>query len=414
MLDPLGIVTAKPLTYCPPHSGEWRHYRAQELLPLAEREARSLGAVRPSDIGSLDGLGTPVWQVVRPAALDIGGNVTVLTGKAWTEDVACLGGYMEFLERHWAERSRIPHVVARRSELEKDGQWYIPPPVMPLPLGVPDPEDQPLAWISATTLQGERIWVPAHDVLCPFTPPSGASNPPIWRSAGLASGGHLTEAVLYGLLEVIERDAVAVAQVRRLGTTVDLSGFGSPAAQALRQKLLALGIHLEVKQFPAIGGVQAFAAFMDDREARNPLRLVGGQSAHVDPLLAIEHAILEAVQTRAVLIGGAREDLDRHDSFGRLGYEAARQEVRWWFDATDDRIPAPSGPMRLPADLAEVVYRIGEELRAMRFYPVAFVQLSPPEAEIVVVRVVVPTCSEISHDSVRLGRRILEASGEPR
>ena len=399
---------SKPLTYCPPQGRDWRRRQASELLPIAEREARSLGAVRPSNLEGLDELGTPVWQVVRPSARDIGGNVTVLTGKAWTEEQARLGAYMEFLERHWAERSKIPYIVARPSELQKDKKWFVPLAVMPLPLGVPDPKDQPLAWISGTTLQGEQILVPAHDVLCPFTPPSGAGNPPIWRSAGLASGGDLTEAVFYGLLEVIERDAMAVAQLGRLGTTVDLSGLPSLAVQTLKQRLLALGICLEVKQLSAIGGVQVFAAFLDDREARNPLRLVGGHSAHVDPLLAIEHAILEAVQTRAVLIAGAREDLERYDAFARLGYDAARQEVSWWFDATEDRVAAPSTPLPLPADLAEVVYQIGEELRSRKFYPVVFVQLSPRDAEIIVVRVIVPTCSEISHDNIRLGRRILE------
>jgi ribosomal protein S12 methylthiotransferase accessory factor len=171
--------------------------------------------------------------------------------------------------------------------------------------------------------------------------------------------------------------------------------------------LPALRIHLEVKEFPAIGGVHVFAAFLDDRESGNPLRLVGGHSAHVDPILAIEDAILEAVQTRAVLIAGSREDLQRHDAFAALGYEAARREVSWWFDETEDKVTAPSAPLPLPADLAEVVYQIGEELRLGKFYPVVFIQLSPPEAELVVVRVVVPTCSEISHDIVRPGRRIL-------
>ena len=399
---------SKPLPQCHVQAKNWRRYNPSEILPIAEREARLLGAVRPSDLAGLDELETPCWQVVRPAALDIGGNVTVLTGKGWNEELALLGAYMEFLERHWAERSEVPYIIARPSELERNEEWFIPLAVMPLPLGVPDPQDEALAWISGTTLQGQPIWVPAHDVLCPFAPPSGACNPPIWRSNGLASGGHLTEAVLYGLLEVIERDAMAVAELARLGTTVDLSDFSSLPVQSLRQRLLTLDIDLEVKQIPAIGGVHVFAAFLDDRQSGNPLRLVGGHSAHVDPLLAIEDAILEAVQTRAVMIAGAREDLQRHDAFAALGYDAARREVGRWFDATEDRVAAPSAPLPLPADLAEVVYQIGEELRLQKFYPVVFIQLSPPDAEIVVVRVVVPTCSEISHDSRRLGRRILE------
>jgi len=177
--------------------------------------------------------------------------------------------------------------------------------------------------------------------------------------------------------------------------------------QNLRRKLNTLDIALEVKQVPAIGGVSVFAAFLDDRASRNPLWLVGGQSAHVDPLLAIEHAILEAVQTRAVMISGGREDLQRHDAVATMDYEAARSEAGWWFDPTDSRVFSPAAALTLPFDLADVVHRIGEQLRDEKFYPIAFIPLSPPQSDIIVVRVVVPTCSELSHDSRRLGRRIL-------
>jgi ribosomal protein S12 methylthiotransferase accessory factor len=405
---------SKPLPACSIRAPEWRHHLASELLPRAEREARSLGAVRPSDLTGLDTLNTPCWQVVRPSALDIPGNVTMLTGKGWTEETASLGAYMEFLERYWAERSEVPYIIARPSELERRKEWYVPLAVMPLPLGVRDPQDQPLAWICGTTLQGESIWVPAHDVLCPFVPPEGAFNPPIWRSNGLASGGHLTEAVFYGLLEIIERDAMAVAELAHVGTSVDLGNLTSERVQNLYERLVSLGVHLEVKQIQAIGGVNVFAAYLDDEEARNPLRMCGGQSAHIDPLLAIETAILEAVQTRAVMISGGREDLERHDAVAELSYEVARREGSWWFDTTEDQVPAPSAPLALPDDLAEVVYQIDETLRSQKFYPVIFIQLSPPDAEIKVVRVVVPTCSEISHDTRRLGRRFLESYASAR
>jgi ribosomal protein S12 methylthiotransferase accessory factor len=362
--------TSKSLPACPVKDPGWRHYLASELLPIAAREARLLGAVRPTDLAGLDSLDTPCWQVVRPSALDIPGNVTTLTGKGWTDETASLGAHMEFIERYWAERSEVPYIIARPSELGRKKEWYVPVAVMPLPLGVPDPQDQPLAWIRGTTLQGQSIWVPAHDVLCPFVPPAGTANPPIWRSNGLASGGHLTEAVFYGLLEVIERDAMAVAELAHVGTSVDPSNLTSEHIQDLYHRLVSLGVQLEVKQIPAIGGVNVFAAYLDDTEARNPLRLCGGQSAHIDPVLAIENAILEAVQTRAVMISGAREDLDRHDEVAALSYEVARREGSWWFDPTEERVPAPSDGLPLPGDLAEVVYQIDETLRSQKFYPV--------------------------------------------
>lgn len=401
--------TFRVLPKCSVRAPNWRHYLTSEILPIAEREAQSLGAARLSDLSGLDELETPCWQVVRPNAMDIPGNVTVLTGKGWNEEQASLGAYMEFLERHWAERSHVPYIIARPSELERKSEWFIPLPVMPLPVGVADPGDKPLAWCSATTLQGKQIWVPAHDVFCPFVVPAGADNPPIWRSNGLASGGHLTEAIFYGLLEVIERDAMAVAELAHVGTSVELDDFPSRFVQELRQRLLSLDISLEVKQIPAIGGVYVFAAFLDDRQAGNPLRLVGGQSAHVDPILAIEDAILEAVQTRAVMISGGREDLQRHDASASMSYQDARREATWWFDATEERVVAASPLLPLPEDLAKVVYEIEQTLRARKFFPVVFIPLSPPDSQISVVRVVVPTCSEISHENVRLGRRLLES-----
>ena len=401
------MTAARVLTACPVRARNWRCRTAAELLPVAEREAQALGAARAADLSGLDDLGTPCWQVVRPDAYDIPGNVTVLTGKGWDGVHARLGAYMECIERHWGERSVVEQRIARPSELTRNGKWFVPLAVMPLPLGVPDPGDVPLAWVEATTLDGRRIWVPAHDVLCPFVPAPGTANPAIWRSNGLAAGGHVTEAVFFGLLEVIERDAMAVAELTHVGTTVDLDDCPSPAVQDLREKLDALHIALDVKQVPAIGGVSVCAAFLDDRGSRHPLRLCGGQSAHVDPLLAIENAILEAVQTRAVMIAGGREDLQRHDAVATMDYEAARSEAAWWFDPTDARVASPAAALPLPSDLADVVHTIGERLRDEMFYPVAFIVMSPPQSEIAVVRVIVPTSSEMSHDSRRIGRRIL-------
>jgi len=200
---------------------------------------------------------------------------------------------------------------------------------------------------------------------------------------------------------------MAVATLSNAGTTVDLADCPSERVHNLSRKLAALDIALEVKEVPAIGGVSVYAAFLDDRRSRNPLRVVGGQSAHVDPVLAIENAVLEAVQTRAVMISGGREDLDRHDVAAKMSYETARSQAGRWLNPTDRQVPSPAAALALPSDLAVVVGRIGEHLRAEKFYPTVFILLSPPHSAISVVRVVVPTCSEISHDSRRFGRRIL-------
>lgn len=390
---------------CSGRASGWRRFEPAELLAAAEREARRVGGVRPSDLSGLDRTGVPCWQVVRPQALEVPGNVTVLNGKGRTPEEARLGAWMELIERHWAERSAVPLTLRRPCELEREGRFFVPPAAIPLPLGTPDPGDVPLAWAAGTTFWGEEVLVPAHDVLCPFVPPPGAANPPIWRSAGLASGGHPTEAVFHGLLEILERDAVAVAELGRVGTTVDLAGSGSPWIAGLLERLPGAGVALEVKQVPAVGGVTAYIASLDDVATGQPMRLTCGHAAHVDPWLALERAVLEALQARAVIIAGAREDLDSYAELAAMDFPRAREELAWWLDPTSRRVPAPAAPLEPPGDLAEVVLGIERSLRAEGFQPLVVVELTPPGAPIAVVRVVVPTTSELSHGSHRLGRR---------
>jgi ribosomal protein S12 methylthiotransferase accessory factor len=403
---------ARWLSACPGRARGWRRLEAAAILPLAEREARRLGAVRPSDLSGLDSTDVPCWQVVRPQALDVSGNITVLNGKGWTHEEARLGAWMEFLERHWAERAELPSEICRPSELESAGRLFLPAAAMPLPLGTADPGDAPLAWVPATTFWGQEVMVPAHDVLCPFVPPPGAGNPPIWRSAGLAAGSHPTEAVFHGLLELVERDAVAVAELARVGTSVDLATSGSPWIARLVPQLRDAGIDLEVKQLSTVGGASAFLASLDDRRSGNPLRLVSGHAAHVDPYLALEAAVLEALQARAVIIAGAREDLDSYAELAAMSFSAARRELAWWLDPTPERVAAPAAPLPPPADLAAVVLELESRLRERSFQPLLVVELTPPDYPVPVVRVIVPTLSEISHSSYRLGRRIsLRAEG---
>jgi YcaO-like protein with predicted kinase domain len=398
------------LPSCSARARGWRRCRAAELLPVAAAEAKRLGAIRPSNLSGLDQLGVPCWQVVRPHAVDTPGNVTVLTGKGWTDDEALLGAYMEAIERHWAECSCIPTIVAKPSELQARGEWHVPLAVMPLPTHIADPGDQPLAWVRGTTLEGKSILVPAHEVWCPFSPPPGVYNPAIWHSTGLASGSHVTEAVFHGLLEIIERDAMAVAELFHRGQSVELAEVRSTRVRELSAVLSHQGMTIEVKSLASIGGAHTFVAFLDDPMSQNPLRINGGHSTHVDPMIAIENAILEAIQSRAVFVAGAREDLVQLDGFAALGYSAARDAMAWWLTPTIEKVPAPSVSGTPPEDLSCGLRELANRLREEKFWPIIFAPLSPPEASIVAVRVLVPSCSQASAGNFRMGRSVLERS----
>lgn len=383
----------------------WRTMKATELLPIANREAKRLGAQRISDITGLNELRVSCWQVFYPQAQEIDGNITVLNGKGWDSEQARLSALMEFIERYWAENTPLPLHIACQAELERSNELYIAPSDIPLPVGVATSDSQPMAWVTGLSLEGEKIWVPAHEVLCPFKPPIGSYNPPIWRSVGLAAGADETDAVLSGLLEVLERDAVAVGELGKIGTSVNLDLVDSSKLYALCRQLKQLDIALEIKQLSALGGVSAFVACLDEKSAADPMRLIAGYGAHIDPFMAMERAILEAVQTRATVVAGAREDLEKHKSLQALGYVQARDSLAWWFDSTNERLEAPATPLMPPKNLAVALDTLRHNLMEQGFDRIVVVKLSPPESEIVVVRVIVPGCSHVTSGSVRIGKR---------
>jgi ribosomal protein S12 methylthiotransferase accessory factor len=335
-------------------------------------------------------------------ALGLPGHLTVLNGKGWTAEESRLGALMELLERHWSARPAVAWRLARPSELAEE--LFLPPGAIPLPYGLGDPGDAPLAWVPGTSFWGAEVLVPAHDVCSPFVPPAGAANPPIWRRAGLAAGGHPTEAVFHGLLELLERDAVAVAELAQGGTRVDLAYSGSPWIGRLLPRLASHGIRLEVRQLPTIGGATTYLAILEEQRPGLPERPIRGHAAHLDPYLALERAVLEALQARAMILAGIPEELSAEGVGGEGA--APRREPLGRGEQDAGTVPAPASPLPLPPDLAEVVLACERVLRREGFQPLVVVELTPPGSPVAVVRVVLPGCSDISHGAVRLGRRL--------
>ena len=79
--------------------------------------------------------------------------------------------------------------------------------------------------------------------------------------------------------------------------------------------------------------------------------------------------------------------------------------------STSVTAPSPSAPSA--QDLRNRVLEIRDVLRTEGFDRIAAVELTAPGAALVVVRVVVPGCSDASRDNVRLGRRVRLVGDEP-
>jgi putative methanogenesis marker protein 1 len=173
-------------------------------------------------------------------------------------------------------------------------------------------------------LNDEEVLVPANAVFHPYSPVRGHWQ--LFRSNtnGLASGNVMEEAIFHGLMEVIERDAVSIAEVNRnpgLGLNV---GAGR--------------IVVRLWSLPTDTGVPTVVAASDDEKMRDASLLVMGAGSHTDPEIAALRALTEVAQSRATQIHGAREDTNRESVTRMIGYERMKRLNKHWLEKPREMI----------------------------------------------------------------------------
>ncbi|HEX7839222.1 MAG TPA: TOMM precursor leader peptide-binding protein, partial [Kofleriaceae bacterium] len=161
---------------------------------------------------------------------------------------------------------------------------------------VPEPLDAgtPIDWTPAWSLtKRARRYVPLAycyaeapaDSGTAFTGPCGN---------GVAAGTCLEEAVLQGLLELVERDAAAVWWYNRLvRPAIDLGSFADPYFAALQADYARLGWTVWVLDLTHDLGIATCAALA--HEPRSD-RFAIGFGCHLEPRLAVQRALTELNQ----------------------------------------------------------------------------------------------------------------------
>ncbi len=280
--------------------------RFHTLLPLCQR-AR---ITRIGDVTGLDRLGLPVVQAVRPAALS---EVTAL-GRGLTTAEASVGAIMESLERYYAEAIPPQRVfLATAEELAiADGLFDN--------LVVPRSENwrtRTIPWITGVDVAtGHALPVPVELVHTCYTDP-----PPVhdgWfvrTTTGLACHMDARSAYLHGLLECIERDAIARAfathgffdrmriAMTELGTRVD----------HIRSVAGSRGISFALWHAPSPAGIPVIWCQTIETCPGEPILALPTEGYAAGPSLeaAAVSAMLEALAARAGAISGARDDQTR-------------------------------------------------------------------------------------------------------
>jgi oxazoline/thiazoline synthase len=207
-------------------------------------------------------------------------------------------------------------------------------------------------------------------------------------SNGCAAGGSLEDAVLQWLLELVERDAVAIWWYNRLAVPeVDLAAFGDPRVRDQVGHHAGIGRALHVLDVTSDLGVPVMAA-VSSRTDGGPERILLGFGAHLDPCVALRRAVSELNQM--------------------LPMDAARQVpstdpdwVRWAATATladqphlrPDRSAAAHTPADHPydrrADVLEDVQAVVDGLAAKGMETLVLDQ-TRPDVAVPVARVVLP------------------------
>jgi YcaO-like protein with predicted kinase domain len=278
-----------------------------------------MGITRIADVTGLDRIGVPVVMVMRPNSR----GLSVAAGKGLHHLSAKASGVMEALESYHAELITQPLFFQSYREVSRSAS-VVDPAKLPSVQGSRFTEDFRIPWIEGVDISTEEpILVPVElvhaDYTSPFFPGSGCF---LSNTNGLASGNVPVEAVLHGLCELIERDAMAINEVsgHEHAKTIDFSDVQDETIQCLLDQMERAGCDLHVEEITTDILVPTFVAYLwggrpDGTDRVAPAR---GSGCHPDRATACVRAITEAVQARLTRISGARDDIV-HLDFEPLG-----------------------------------------------------------------------------------------------
>jgi ribosomal protein S12 methylthiotransferase accessory factor len=390
--------------------GTQRVYDEVTTLEKTKDQVKKIGVTRIADITNLDRLGIPIFSAIRPSAAK--GAISIYSGKGSTEQRARISAVMESFERCLAERPGVnanvagtisaPALVdsyasARESQNVLDPkEFLLAQPYIPQSL---------MEWVGAYDLMNkEEIFVSANAVYHPYDAPGQCQKLFLSNTNGLASGNVLEEAILHGMLEVIERDAISIAQFSRdLGKEIVLTEEDGYLYE-LASKFKNAGIELKVWLVPTDTGIPTVIAATDDVKLKDPALLVMGAGSHLKPEIAVARAITEAAQSRVVQIQGAREDTDREGFIRSVGYDRMKRLNGFWFEEGEkislSDVQDLSG--KSPAENIDVIL---EKLRGIA-ERVLVIDLSREEVAVPVVRVIIPGLELFTIDRDRKGKRL--------
>jgi ribosomal protein S12 methylthiotransferase accessory factor YcaO len=411
----------------------------EEVIPISKR----IGVTRLADITDMDVLRIPNYSAVVPGTEDY---IWVYSGKGPTKGHAMASALMESIERYSSLPSGGPRKFVRSSyaELSKTNKVLHPDRIVE-PVRFEYRDDMLMDWLPGHDLvASEQIMVPASIALFRYTPQPPAVNPfAYFHTNGLASGNVMEEAVCHALCEVVERDAMSLAELRAsaipfhiLRTVlhslnsagirvppipaekfvddpavfpdVDISGIEFDPVNKLVEKFERAGISLTVKDITSDTGIPTFNASSVEWVTHDYGYLAEGHGTHPDARIALLRAITEVSQTRAANIQGARDDLRKI----KYGEQNTDDQRAWQFMQSTRKIKFSQVKTFFNEDILDDIKLILSRLKGVGLSQAVIVDLTNPDIRVPVVRAIVPGLETFKITKSVMGMRARACFGQ--
>ncbi|MFT4946336.1 MAG: ribosomal protein S12 methylthiotransferase accessory factor [Natronomonas sp.] len=296
--------------------------------------------------------------------------------------------------------------IYRTADLERGAPETVEDAVAPSAFvceGVPDPST-PIEWVRGEELASrENRLLPAEFVYHP--PPEHRYHSPV--TTGLGLGNSAVEALLSGLYEVIERDAMMLSwhsSFEPLGLAVDGGDYETMVKRAdsegysVRTLLLTQDVDVPVVAAAVTGEEWPKLAF--------------GTAADLDVTDAAESALAEALQNWTELRGMGPDEAA--DAMGAIGQYASDPGPAREFAEPETSVPAGSvGPDSVPdgeAELDAVLGRLGDA--GLEAYATRLTTRDVEELGFETVRALVPAAQPLTFGAAYFGERANTVPGE--
>jgi thioglycine synthase len=417
-------------------NGTSRVNPVEKTLEDVSEISKKIGLTRIADITYMDKLYIPNYSCVLPGTEDY---IWVYSGKGPTKKHAKVSAIMESIERY----SSLPtnyygKFISGTFNKLKQSYNILHPEEVVEPLTFDFHNNMVMDYVKGyDIICRENILVPAALALFRYTPNSPSLNPfAFHHTNGLASGNVFEEAVCHALCEVIERDAISLAQLRAsaipfhilnniyhnfqrhgyninpiskeqfiddnsIFADVKISQEDFHQVTELINTFKKFNIRLIIKDITTDIKIPTFNVACVEWISHDYGYLAEGHGTHPDKRIALLRAITEVSQTRAANIQGARDDLRK------IHYNENNTDDKnaWQFMASKKTINFSDIITYLNEDILDDINLIIKFFKIVGLKKAIIVNLTNPKIKIPVVRAIVPSLETFKISKSVMGLR---------